>query len=194
MSIYKLSVFGYEIDATCHELDSEQAKILLEEQTNSKTEDLTQLGYNIENILKKFYLFQDNIWSINKPLINQSLGFILSSDTGVIIKEFDLKDITNHVEIDTSSKQRKFLITPRKSNKNYLLYYEINKGMLFDCIFEASKLPQLKDISYSTGKIQHPDGYLIFLDQLFLQGSTLNFSYENNEVSGKSSFMKVWNP
>ena len=142
----------------------------------------------------KFYNLVGSLDIVNKPLINQSLGFILSSDTGEIIKEFNLTDITNHVEIDTSSKQSKFLITPQKSKKNYLLYYEINKGMLFDCIFEASKLPQLKDISYSTGKIQHPDGYIIFLDQLFLQGGALNFSYENNEVSGKSSFMKVWNP
>jgi hypothetical protein len=192
MASYKISVFGYEIDATCHELNDEQAEILLKEQGDNQ--DLSHLGYDIETTLKDFYLFQDNAWGVNKPLINDSLCFALSGADGEVMKEFSLNDITNQVEIDTNAKQRKLLILPGKSKKIFLLYYEINKGELFECNFESAELPRLEDISYSTGKIQHPDGNLIFLDQLFLQSKELTCSYDNNEVSGKSSFMKVWRP
>jgi hypothetical protein len=192
MASYKISVFGYEIDATCHELNDEQAEILLKEQGDNQ--DLSHLGYDIETKLKDFYLFQDNAWSVNRPLINEGLHFTLSREDAEVIKQFSLNEIPNQVEIDTNAKQRKLLILPGKSKKNYLLYYEINKGELFECSFESAEPPRLEDISYSTGKIQHPDGNLIFLDQLFLQGKELTCSYDNNEVSGKSSFMKVWRP
>ena len=192
--MYKITIYGYEIDATCHELNQEQAVKLFDEQRKNNKDELSHLGYGVENVLQDFYLYEQNVWGVNRPLINDGLHFTLSSSDGGVLSEFRISEIVDQVEFDTHSKQQKFLIQPVKFQKNYLLYYEINKGEICECSIGSDEPPNLKAISYSTGKIQHPDGFILFLDKLYYEGKELSCSYENNEVSGKTTFMKIWKP
>ena len=187
---YSLEVSGYEIDATCHIMSDHQAKSLV----NIKGElgDLSKLGYKIEEQFDNFYLFQDNEWSVNKPLINDEIRFHIIDSNGDQVLNFKLEEITDYIEINTNVNATKYVITPNKSKKNFLLYYEVNKGSLCEYLFQCNSSLKITDFSYLIGKIQHPDGYILFLDRLFYQGQELSISYGSNDVSGKSSFMQIW--
>lgn len=190
----QLIVCGFELNATCHILTIEQSHTLIGIQKVDPKNNLNSIGYNIEQILQDFYLFQNNAWSISKPLINDALSFKLVDENKKIIENFSLTQMTNILDINHNIKLEKHVILPNKSKENVLLYYEENKGEICSFNILVDEIPSSKYFSYLKGKVQTPDGYFEYIASIYYNGEELVISYDNQDVDGKTSFMKLWMP
>jgi len=191
---FRLIVSGFELNATCHILTDEQARRAIDIQQTHPEGTLSSIGYEIEQILAGFYLFQDNIWSISRPLINNSLSFRLVDHNGKSIETFSMKEMTNRLDIDHTLKSEKRVILPNKSKQNMLLYYEENKGDVCAFKISASDIPTPKEFNYLKGKMQTPDGFFEYIAGVFYNDEELLISYDDQDVAGKTSLMKLWVP
>ncbi len=190
----QLIVSGFELNATCHILTMKQSLRLIEIQKKNPKGNLSSIGYEIEQILQGFYLFQDNAWSISKPLINDALSFRLLDENENIIENFSLKQMTNILDVNHKIKLEKYVILPNKSKENILLYYEENKGDVCSFNIISDDVPAPKEFSYMKGKMQTPDGYFEYIASVFYNEEELMISYDYQDVDGKTSFMKLWMP
>jgi len=189
---YKLLIYGFELNATCHVLTDEQASKINAIKQDLPGNDLKYLGYDIEQQLDDFYLFQHEKWSVSRPLINDVLSFSLQGESGSDIIEFSLEDMTDPFDIDHNCKPEKHIITPKKSKENALLFFELNKGNVCYYQLTADTAPAPENFSYIKGKIQTPDGYYEYLDKVLYKGRELEISFDEQEVRGKSTFMDLW--
>jgi hypothetical protein len=189
---YKLLIYGFELNATCHVLTDEQASKINAIKQDLPEADLKYLGYGIEQQLDDFYLFQHEKWSVSRPLINDVLSFSLQSESGSDIIEFSLEEMTDPFDIDHNCKLEKHIITPKKSKENVLLFFELNKGNVCSYLLTADAVPIPENFSCVKGKIQTPHGYYEYVDKVLFKGKELEISFEEQEVRGKSTFMDLW--
>ena len=77
MKKYKLLVNGWELNASGHELTDEEVQKLKDIQDERKIDDLSELGFELEEILDDYYSYSTNMWVIDKPMNNTSLNFVL---------------------------------------------------------------------------------------------------------------------
>jgi len=103
MKKYKLLVNGWELNASGHELTDEEVQKLKDIQDERKIDDLSELGFELEEILDDYYAYSTNMWVIDKPMNNTSLNFVLVEVDEIgdekVLLNFPYNEMKDHTEI-----------------------------------------------------------------------------------------------
>lgn len=197
MKKYKLLVNGWELNASGHELTEEEVQKLKEIQDEREIDDLSELGYELEELLDDYYAYSTNMWVIDKPMNLTGINFVLvqvdeSGDESVIL-EFPYDQMTDHMEIDENAEYTVLNGYPfEDTQKNILLWFEENKGTVCGYNFESEEEPKPSDFSMLSGSIETPDGDWDYLDKIFFKGEELEISYEEQWTRGKALTIELW--
>ena len=197
MKKYKLLVNGWELNASGHELTDEEVQKIKDIQDEREIDDLSEIGYELEELLDDYYAYSTNMWVIDKPNNVTGLNFVLvemdeSGDEKVIL-EFTHKEMTDHMEIDEDMELTTLNGYPDIDNKhNILLWFEENKGTVCAYPFESEETPTAADFSMVYGCVETPDGDWDYMDKLFFKGQELEISYEEQWTRGKALTVELW--
>jgi len=197
MKKYKLLVNGWELNASGHELTDEEVQKLKDIQDEREIDDLSELGFELEEILDDYYAYSTNMWVIDKPMNITGLNFVLvevdeSGDEKVVL-EFPYNEMKDHMEIDEDTELTTLNGYPfEEGQKNILLFFEENKGTVCGYNFESEEEPKSSDFSMVSGSIETPDGDWDYMDKLFFKGQELEISYDEQWTRGKALTVELW--
>lgn len=195
MDTYKLKITGWELNGSAHNLTDEQVDDLDNYQDEMGIEDLSDIGYDLEDVLEGYDPFDTNMWNISKPLdISGKTWFTVEDSEGNNVLEFTINDIENIEDVDILHEYE----TPNQGfpiefdNENILLFMEENKGLVCDFTFLSDTTPVLEDFSYEPGCIETPDGDWDYVNKVFFKTGELEMEYEEQWVRGKSLTVELW--
>jgi hypothetical protein len=198
MKKYKLEVYGWEMEVIAHSLNGtmvSQIKKLVGD------DEISNHHMGIDDILIQNDRdhYDADLFRMSKPFwYSDNTYFRLFDDSGELLSEFLLKDITPHYEVDEDCEPRTIDCYPNEIKidshypnggeyaSNILLIVEENKGGLFTFEIESEDIPTVKDFSVISGDIETPDPYYEFCDKFYFRGNELEiFDYLDN--NGKAS-------
>jgi len=193
MTKYKLRLHGWELKASAHSLTNQQVEDLKEYQEVNGNDDLSEIVWEIETVVKEYEPFNTNMWVIDVPMDNDKLTFVLEDENGEEITTFKLDDMTDHYEIVEDYDCENPNGYPEEGgDENILLFLEENKGVVYGFNLESEEVPTDKDFSYIRGSIDTPDGDWDFVDKVFFKGTELEVNFDFQETRGNALTVKLW--
>ena len=195
MAYYKLKISGWELNGSAHSLTNEEKDALIEYQDLMGIDDLSEIGFDLEDVIDGYYPFDTNMWTISKPLdISERTYFDVVDAEGNTVLEFKIDDIENIEDVDIvhepDTPLRGFGL--KGEEENILLFLEENKGLVCDFEFYSDELPKVSDFAYEPNVIETPDGDWDFVNKVFFRGDELNMEFNDQFVNGKALTVELW--
>jgi len=195
MKNYVLVITGWETNASGHKLTNEEVDIIETYKEENGVDDLSDVNYELEEILENYYPFDTNMWVIDKPVVNDRLHFLLfeSDNMDKPILEFGYNDLGDHSSYEEDFDSKILNGYPIKDKEeNILLWIEENKGWVCDFTFESEEEPKPSDFTVKEGFIETPDGDWDFIDEVYLKGEKLDMDYNHQSTDGKGLTVELW--
>jgi hypothetical protein len=195
MKNYVLVITGWETNASGHKLTNEEVNIIETYKEENGVDDLSDVNYELEEILENYYPFDTNMWVIDKPTVNDRLHFLLfeSDNMDKPILEFDYNDLGDHSNYEEDFESKILNGHPIKDKEeNILLWIEENKGWVCDFTFDSEEEPKPSDFTVKEGFIVTPDGDWDFIDEVYLKGEKLDMDYNHQSTDGKGLTVVLW--
>jgi len=195
MKNYVLVITGWETNASGHKLTNDEVDIIETYKEENGVDDLSEVNYELEEILENYYPFDTNMWVIGKPAVNDRLHFLLfeSDNMDKPILEFDYNDLGDHSSYEEDFESKILNGYPIKDKEeNILLWIEENKGWVCDFTFESEEEPKPSDFTVKEGFIETPDGDWDFIDEVYLKGEKLDMDYNHQSTDGKGLTVELW--
>ena len=195
MKNYVLVITGWETNASGHKLTNEEVDIIETYKEENGVDDLSEVNYELEEILENYYPFDTNMWVIDKPAVNDRLHFLLfeSDNMDKPILEFGYNDLGDHSSYEEDFESKILNGHPIKDKEeNILLWIEENKGWVCDFTFESEEEPKPSDFTVKEGFIETPDGDWDFIDEVYLKGEKLDMDYNHQSTDGKGLTVELW--
>ena len=195
MKNYVLVITGWETNASGHKLTNEEVDIIETYKEENGADDLSDVNYELEEILENYYPFDTNMWVIDKPAVNDRLHFLLfeSDNMDKPILEFGYNDLGDHSNYEEDFESKILNGYPIKDKEeNILLWIEENKGWICDFTFESEEEPKPSDFTVKEGFIETPDGDWDFIDEVYLKGEKLDMDYNHQSTDGKGLTVELW--
>lgn len=195
MKNYVLVITGWETNASGHKLTNEEVDIIETYKEENGVDDLSEVNYELEEILENYYPFDTNMWVIDKPAVNDRLHFLLfeSDNMDKPILEFGYNDLGDHSNYEEDFESKILNGHPIKDKEeNILLWIEENKGWVCDFTFESEEEPKPSDFTVKEGFIETPDGDWDFIDEVYLKGEKLDMDYNHQSTDGKGLTVELW--
>jgi len=193
MAKYKLIVHGWELNASAQSLSNQEVDNLKKYQEENGHDEISEMAWEIGNIVDGYEPFSTNMWVIDVPMDNDRLVFILEDNNGQEVTTFKLDDMTDHFEIDEDFDGRNLNGYPEEgSDENILLFLEENKGIVYGFNFESKEVPTAKDFSCIRDSIETPGGDLDFIDKIFFKGAELEVDFDFQDTRGKALSVQLW--
>jgi hypothetical protein len=195
MKNYVLVITGWETNASGHKLTNEEVDIIETYKEENGVDDLSDVNYELEEILENYYPFDTNMWVIDKPAVNDRLHFLLfeSDNMDKPILEFGYNDLGDHSNYEEDFESKILNGHPIKDKEeNILLWIEENKGWVCDFTFESEEEPKPSDFTVKEGFIETPDGDWDFIDEVYLKGEKLDMDYNHQSTDGKGLTVELW--
>lgn len=195
MKNYVLVITGWETNASGHKLTNEEVDIIETYKEENGVDDLSDVNYELEEILENYYPFDTNMWVIDKPAVNDRLHFLLfeSDNMDKPILEFGYNDLGDHSSYEEDFESKILNGYPIKDKEeNILLWIEENKGWVCDFTFESEEEPKPSDFTVKEGFIETPDGDWDFIDEVYLKGEKLDMDYNHQSTDGKGLTVELW--
>jgi hypothetical protein len=195
MKNYVLVITGWETNASGHKLTNEEVDIIETYKEENGVDDLSDVNYELEEILENYYAFDTNMWVIDKPAVNDRLHFLLfeSDNMDKPILEFGYNDLGDHSSYEEDFESKILNGYPIKDKEeNILLWIEENKGWVCDFTFESEEEPKPSDFTVKEGFIETPDGDWDFIDEVYLKGEKLDMDYNHQSTDGKGLTVELW--
>jgi len=195
MKNYVLVITGWETNASGHKLTNEEVDIIETYKEENGVDDLSEVNYELEEILENYYPFDTNMWVIDKPVVNDRLHFLLfeSDNMDKPILEFGYNDLGDHSNYEEDFESKILNGYPIKDKEeNILLWIEENKGWVCDFTFESEEEPKPSDFTVKEGFIETPDGDWDFIDEVYLKGEKLDMDYNHQSTDGKGLTVELW--
>ena len=188
---YKLRHHGWEFSMSAHSLTDEELQTINTLIESGEYEDIQDMGFELEDILKDYYYYEANMFSANSKS-TESAHFVLEDEEGNEILQFDLNDMGDLYEMlgDDYDKEeyRGFdaVLIPDEDHPHILKYLEENKGHMCNYYFESDEVPTAEDFSYISGCIETEDGDWDFVDKVLFKKQILEPNYDDSWTNGKN--------
>lgn len=193
MAKYQLKVYGWELNASAHQLTDQEVEDLREYQEDNGYDDLSEMAWDIETVVEDYEPYSTNMWVMDKPMDNDALTFILSDENGNEISQFGLDEMTDHYEIDEDYESIDYKGYPTEGEEeNILLFLEEGKGVVYGFNFESDEVPTPKDFSVTPGTIGTPEQDWDIIDKVFFKGKELEVDYDFQGTNGKALTVQLW--
>ena len=195
MKNYVLVITGWETNASGHKLTNEEVDIIETYKEENGVNDLSEVNYELEEILENYYPFDTNMWVIDKPVVNDRLHFLLfeSDNMDKPILEFGYNDLGDHSNYEEDFESKILNGHPIKDKEeNILLWIEENKGWVCDFTFESEEEPKPSDFTVKEGFVETPEGDWDFIDEVYLKGEKLDMDYNHQSTDGKGLTVELW--
>jgi hypothetical protein len=189
MKKFKLTVSGWSINASAHNVSNEIVDKINQHKFEMDVEDLTDLMGDLEEIVPGYSMFSTNMWVLERPTISEKVFLQILDEDLKLVEKFELSQIDDVMDTDddTELEIEYFSIIPNGVDTQNVLYVqEDNKGLICSFDLLSDDVPEIEDFTFSTSYIETPEGDLEILDRIFWRGVELEMSYDMQEVSGKS--------
>lgn len=193
MAKYQLKIYGWELNASAHQLTDQEVEDIREYQDDNGYDDLSEMAWDLETVVEDYEPYSTNMWVMDKPLDNDTLMFILSDENDNEISQFGLEDMTDHYEIDENYESVDYKGYPTEGEEeNILLFLEEGKGIVYGFNFESEEVPTPKDFSIIPGTIGTPEQDWDIIDKVFFKGNELEVDYDFQGTNGKALTVQLW--
>jgi hypothetical protein len=192
MAEYRLSLYGWEIEASAHRITrSELEKIVVFMKTSEIT-NLTNASTEIESILDGYTTNNTNFWSVSRPIaIPGHTHLTLNEKVGIEIFSINLEDIQLFQDLNIPDAYS--AIPKRPVGSEAILFSAIeNKGTVCAYHFESSTVPTLRDFKYSVNYIHTPKAKFRIIDRIQFKGTELLPNFDETETVEKSSLLEIY--
>lgn len=194
MAKYTINVYGWELNGSAQSITDQQVQELIDYQIEMGIEDLSEIGYSLEDVIENYEPFMADLWVISKVMDHPDSTYIeVVNEVGDIVIECKLSDLTTIDEVDELYEPPMCLAGfPEEGvNDNVLLFLEENKGLVCSYDFICNGLPKVEDINYSQNLIETTDGDWEFVDNFYHKQLELEQNFDNQSVRGKALTVEV---
>ena len=196
MKKYKLSLYGWEVEAVGHSLTNAKVEEIQNLMKKNKVEELWEVRHELEDeeILPDWW--SPDLFHETSPLDNSVLYCYLYEDD-VEITKWQFHDIPSAWEVIGDDKADELnsihCAMPEyiEGVDNVLCSFDENKGGLQEYEFESDTVPTAKDFYYTNGCIETDDGDWDIIDKLFFKGVELDISDWGDNM-GKASTVEIY--
>jgi hypothetical protein len=197
MKKYKLSLYGWEVEAVGHSLTDKQVEDIQSLMKKNEVEELWEVRHDLEDeeILPDWW--SPDLFHETSPLDNSALTGYLYDENDKTVLEFQFHDIPHACEVIGDEEADKLNTTycamPEyiEGVDNVLCSFDENKGGLQEYEFESDTVPTPKDFYYTNGCIETEDGDWDIIDKLFFKGVELDISDWGDNM-GKASTVEIY--
>ena len=197
MKKYKLSLYGWEVEAVGHSLTNEKVEEIQNLMKKNKVEELWEVRHELEDeeILPDWW--SPDLFHETSPLDNSALYCYLYDEDEKEISTFQFHDIPSSWEVIGDEEADKLntihCAMPEyiEGVDNILCSFDENKGGLQEYEFESDTVPTAKDFYYTNGCIETDDGDWDIIDKLFFKGVELDISDWGDNM-GKASTVEIY--
>jgi hypothetical protein len=194
MKKYKLKCYGWEMEALCHSINSEQVEHINDFMELSESDDLSDMLYDLENI--DIDIYSPNLFHIGKPFNNNTMRFVITDENDDDVISFgtnEVKEIYDMIpDFDDKFEYTSYVAYPGEfSNENVLLVVNESKGGLYSFEFESDTIPTPLDFAFSSGEIETPEGDYDFIDKIFFKSKELEI-LDNLDNTCKAVTVNLW--
>ena len=197
MKKYKLSLYGWEVEAVGHSLTNAKVEEIQNLMKKNKVEELWEVRHELEDeeILPDWW--SPDLFHETSPLDNSALYCYLYDEDEKEISTFQFHDIPSSWEVIGDEEADKLntihCAMPEyiEGVDNILCSFDENKGGLQEYEFESDTVPTAKDFYYTNGCIETDDGDWDIIDKLFFKGVELDISDWGDNM-GKASTVEIY--
>ena len=194
MKTYKLLVSGWGMDASAHNLTSEEVQKLRDEKDSNGYDEFSEMYVDLPEILEGYDYHDTNWWVASRPYVNDRLTFTLQDEEDNVIWTkgweelsdiYDLQD--KYGDIPESEEVTQMIDAyPHIGHENILCMIEDVKGTLCNYIIESEEEPKPEDFAFTSQSLESPDFDYEVMDKMFYKNQELEKDYADEWVSGKS--------
>jgi|TARA_R110000823_G_scaffold43964_2_gene113968 hypothetical protein len=197
MKKYKLSLYGWEVEAVGHSLTDKKVEEIQDLMKKNEVEELWEVRHELEDeeILPDWW--SPDLFHETSPLDNSALHCYLYDEDEKEISTFQFHDIPSSWEVIGDDKADELnsihCAMPEyiEGVDNVLCSFDENKGGLQEYEFESDTVPTPKDFYYTNGCIETDDGDWDIIDKLFFKGVELDISDWGDNM-GKASTVEIY--
>ena len=194
MTKYKLLVNGFGMEASAHNLTSEEVEIILNAKDEGNHEELSEMYSMIPDLIENYDHYDTNWWVASRPYVNDRLMFVLTDEDGNVIWEkgwqelsdiYDLQD--KYGEVPNLEEVGQVIDAyPHKGHENILCLIEDVKGTLCNYHIESDEVPKFEDFGFTSQSLESPIFDYEVMDKMFYKNQELEKDFDDEWVTGKS--------
>lgn len=194
MGTYKLLVGGWGMEASAHNLTSDEVKKLRDEKETNGYDEFSEMYSDLPDLIDGYDHYDTNWWVASRPYVNDRLMFTLMDENEKVIWEKSWEEISNIYDLQDKlgeipgSEEVSEVIDayPHVGHENILCLIEDVKGTLCNYYIESDEEPKPEDFAFTSQSLESPEFDYEVMDKMFYKTQELEKEYEDQWVSGKS--------
>ncbi len=194
MAKYKLLVNGFGMEASAHNLTSEEVEIILNAKEEGNHEELNEMYSMIPDLIENYDHYDTNWWVASRPYVNDRLMFVLIDENGNVIWEKGWEELTDVYDLQDKYGEIPNLeevgqvidAYPHEGHENILCVIEDVKGTICDYYIESDEVPKFEDFGFTAQSLESPIFDYEVMDKMFYKNQELEKDFDDEWVTGKS--------
>lgn len=194
MAKYKLLVNGWGMEASAHNLTSEEVKKIRDEKEANGYDELSEMYIDLPEIIEGYDHYGTNWWVASRPYVNDRLWFVLKDMKDNIIWEIDGNKLPDTYELEEKYGEipgvdeiSEFIDAyPHRGHENILCLIEDVKGTMCCYYIESEEEPKAEDFAFTSQSLESPEFDYEIMDKMFYKNQELVKEFDEEWVTGKS--------